>query len=110
VASEKIVTLSSANWTEAVEKSTTPVLVDFWAPWCGPCRMIAPIVDELATEYQGAVAVGKLNVDENQAIASQFGVMSIPTLLVFKGGQPVERIVGFVPKKELKAKLDSTLG
>jgi thioredoxin 1 len=109
VASDKVMMLSNANWSEAVENSGRPVLVDFWAPWCGPCRMIAPIVDELATEMEGTLVVGKLNVDENQAIAAKYGVMSIPTLLVFKNGQPVERIVGFAPKKELKAKIDSVL-
>ncbi|HYG58068.1 MAG TPA: thioredoxin [Symbiobacteriaceae bacterium] len=110
MASDKVVMLSSGNWAEKVDTASTPVLVDFWAPWCGPCRMIAPIVEELAGEYEGKVAVGKLNVDENQALAAKFGVMSIPTLLVFKGGQPVERIVGFMPKKELKARVDSVLG
>ncbi|HWI52792.1 MAG TPA: thioredoxin [Symbiobacteriaceae bacterium] len=109
MASDKVMTFSGENWSEAVEKSARPVLVDFWAPWCGPCRMIAPIVDELAGEYDGSVTFGKLNVDENQAIAAKFGVMSIPTLLVFKGGQPVERIVGFAPKKDLKAKIDAVL-
>jgi thioredoxin 1 len=109
LASDKVVTLSGSNWADEVEKSATPVVVDFWAPWCGPCRMIAPIVDELAVEYEGTVKIGKLNVDENQALAAKYGVMSIPTLLVFKNGQPVERIVGFAPKKELKAKIDAAL-
>ena len=109
MANEKVVMLSSGNWAEKVDQSSQPVVVDFWAPWCGPCRMIAPIIDELAGEYEGKVTVGKLNVDENQAIASKYGVMSIPTLLVFRGGEPVERIVGFMPKKELKAKIDSVV-
>lgn len=109
MASDKVLTLSNANFGAEVG-SGAPVLVDFWAPWCGPCRMIAPIVEELAAEYEGKVKVGKLNVDENQAIAAQFGVMSIPTLLVFKNGQPVERIVGFMPKKELQARLNGVLG
>jgi thioredoxin 1 len=109
MASDKVLTLSNANFASEVG-SGTPVLVDFWAPWCGPCRMIAPIVDELAEEYAGKVKVGKVNVDENQAIAAQFGVMSIPTLMVFKNGQPVERIVGFMPKKDLQARLNGVLG
>lgn len=109
MASDKVLTLTGNNWTDEVEKSNTPVLVDFWAVWCGPCRMIAPIVEELAAEYEGQVKVAKLNVDENQALAAKYGVMSIPTLLVFKNGEAVERVVGFVPKKELKARLDGVL-
>lgn len=109
MASDKVVTFTTGNWADEVEKAETPVVVDFWAAWCGPCRMIAPIVEELAGEYEGKVKVGKLNVDENQAVAAKFGVMSIPTLLVFKSGQPVERIVGFSPKKELKGKIDGVL-
>jgi thioredoxin 1 len=109
VASDKVMVLSGGNWSEAVEGSAKPVLVDFWAPWCGPCRMIAPIVEELAGEMEATLAVGKLNVDENQAIAAKFGVMSIPTLLVFKNGQPVERLVGFMPKKDLKARVEAAL-
>lgn len=105
----KVQTFTAGNWADEVEKSGAPVLVDFWAVWCGPCRMIAPIVEELAEEYDGAVKVGKLNVDENNAIAAKYGIMSIPTLLVFKNGQPVERIVGFVPKKELKSRIDGKL-
>lgn len=110
MASDKVMTLSSSNWEAEVEKSGAPVLVDFWAVWCGPCRMIAPIVDELANDYEGRIKVGKLNVDENNALAAKYGVMSIPTLLVFKDGQPVDRIVGFQPKKELAAKIDRVLG
>lgn len=110
MASDKVVTLTSSNWDAEVEKAGMPVLVDFWAVWCGPCRMIAPIVDELANDYAGKVKVGKLNVDENADVAAKYGVMSIPTLLVFKNGQPVERIVGFQPKKELAAKIERVLG
>ena len=110
MASDNIVTLSSSNWAAEVEQSASPVLVDFWAVWCGPCRMIAPVVEELADDYAGRVKVGKLNVDENNELAAKYGVMSIPTLLVFKNGQPVERIVGFQPKKELAAKIDRALG
>lgn len=106
----KVVTLTAANWTDEVENSSAPVLVDFWAVWCGPCRMIAPIVEELAGEYDGAVKVGKLNVDENTAVASKYGIMSIPTLLVFKDGQPVDRVVGFMQKRELKSRIDARLG
>lgn len=109
MASEKVITLSAENWAREVEQSTEPVLVDFWAVWCGPCRMIAPVVDEIAADYEGRLKVGKLNVDENNELASRYGVMSIPTLLVFKDGQPVERIVGFQPKKELAAKIDRAL-
>lgn len=109
MAGDKVMTFSAGNWAGEVEQSSAPVLVDFWAVWCGPCRMIAPIVEELAGEYEGRLKVGKLNVDENQELAAKYGVMSIPTLLVFRNGQPVERIVGFAPKKELKAKIDATL-
>jgi thioredoxin 1 len=104
-----VLEVGAANWTSDVEKSTIPVLVDFWAPWCGPCRMIAPIVEELSGEMSG-VKFCKMNVDENQALAAKYGVMSIPTLLVFKGGQPVERLVGYMPKKDLKGRLESAIG
>ena len=105
----KSVEIQEAKFDEIVLKSKTPALVDFWAPWCGPCKMIAPIVDELANEYDGKVVFFKLNTDDNQKIARQYGVMSIPTLIVFKNGQPVSNIVGFRPKAELKKNLDTAL-
>ncbi|MFA5308578.1 MAG: thioredoxin [Dehalococcoidales bacterium] len=105
----KPVEVQEAKFDEMVLKSKTPALVDFWAPWCGPCRMVAPIVDELAGEYEGKVVFFKLNVDDNQKIARQYGVMSIPTLIIFKDGQPVSNIVGFRPKPELKKSLDTAL-
>jgi len=110
LASDKVVTLSASNWAAEVEQASLPVLVDFWAVWCGPCRMIAPVVEEIAADYEGRLKVGKLNVDENNELAARYGVMSIPTLLLFKNGEPVERIVGFQPKKELAAKIDRALG
>jgi thioredoxin 1 len=105
----KPVEIEEAKFDEAVLKATTPVLVDFWAPWCGPCRMVAPIVDELAGEYAGKVSFFKVNVDNNAKVAGKYGVMSIPTLIIFKNGAPVSNIVGFRPKDELKKSLDKAL-
>lgn len=107
---EALVTLSAANWAEEVEKASEPVLVDFGASWCPPCRLLAPIIAELATEYSGTVKVGAVDVDVEQQIAAQYGIMGLPTLLLFKQGQPVDRIVGFTPKKELKSRIDAQLG
>ena len=101
--------ITDANFAEEVEKSDIPVLLDFWAVWCGPCKMIAPIVEELAGEYQGKAKIGKVDVDNNPGIAGKFGIRSIPTLLLFKGGQVVDQIVGAVPKGHIVDKLDSHL-
>ncbi|MGH7612052.1 MAG: thioredoxin [Candidatus Dormibacteria bacterium] len=99
--------VSDASFDSDVIKAETPVLVDFWADWCPPCKMLAPIVEDLASEYGERVKVAKLDVDANPGVAGQFGVMSIPTLILFKGGQEVQRMVGYQPKASLKAKLDS---
>ena len=102
-------TLSDSNFDESVIKSKVPVLVDFWAEWCGPCRMIAPTVEALAEDYQGKITVGKLNVDDNPNTAMQFGIRSIPTLLLFKDGDVVESIVGMADKTQLQAAVDKVL-
>jgi thioredoxin 1 len=101
--------LTDSNFQELVLKSDKPVLVDFWAVWCGPCRMVAPIVEELAKEYEGRAVVGKLDVDNNPNVSAQFGIRNIPTLLIFKNGQIVDKQVGAVPKSVLAAKLDAQL-
>lgn len=101
--------LNDGNFQKEVLESDVPVLVDFWAPWCGPCRMIAPVVEEIAREYQGRLKVGKLNTDESQQIAATYGVMSIPTLMIFKAGEVVERIIGAQPKEALTPKIDAVL-
>ena len=105
----KPIELTDSNFDDEVLKSETPVLVDFWAAWCGPCKMIAPVVEELAGEYEGQVKIGKVNVDYNQSAAAKFGIRSIPTLLVFNNGEVVDQIVGAVPKPVIKQKLDSVL-
>jgi len=106
MSSPKITTLTQDNFDQQVLKSTTPVLVDFWAEWCGPCKMISPILDELADEYSGRVNIGKVNVDDNQGLAAEYGVRSIPTLLIFRNGQVAEQIVGAKSKRDLKASID----
>lgn len=103
------VTITDSTFKTDVLDSEVPVLVDFWAAWCSPCKMIAPIVEDLATEYEGRIKVTKLDVDANPATPGMFGVMSIPTLMVFQGGKAAERIVGYQPKPSLKAKLDAVL-
>ena len=97
------------SFKETVIEAETPVLVDFWAPWCGPCRAIAPIVEELAGEYEGQIGFCKVNVDENSKSATEYGIRSIPTLLLFKDGKPMTQIVGLRSKQELKKHLDSSL-
>ena len=103
-----IVTVNGATeFDAAVIKAADPVLVDFWAPWCGPCKMIAPELEAVAAEYEGKAVVVKVNVDENQPLAQKFGIMGIPTMIVFKNGAEVNRIVGFRPKKEIAAAIDA---
>ena len=104
------VEFTESNFDQEVLKSGVPVIVDMWAAWCGPCRMVAPIVEELAGTYQGKIKVGKLNVDDHPMVAGQFKIMNIPTLLFFKSGQEVDRIVGVVPKEELSRRIDRVIG
>jgi thioredoxin 1 len=103
------VEFTDANFEETVLKSDKPVLVDFWAEWCGPCRMVGPVVEELAKDYEGKAIVGKVNVDQNPEVAAKYGIRSIPTILFIKNGEVVDKSVGAVPKTALAAKLDSQL-
>ncbi len=101
--------VTDATFEAEVLKADLPVLVDFWAAWCGPCKMIAPVVEELAKDYAGKLKVCKLNVDENNQTAAQYGIMSIPTLMLFKAGKPVERLIGYMPKAKLVEKISPHL-
>jgi len=102
--------ITAANFEAEVLKSTTPVLIDFWAPWCGPCRMVAPSVEEMATQYAGKLKVGKVNVDDHPSVAQRYGITGIPALLFFEGGQVVDTVVGAVPKGTLQKHVDGVLG
>jgi thioredoxin 1 len=103
-------TFTDANFKTEVLDSAQPVLVDFWAPWCGPCKMIAPTIDALATEFEGKVRIGKVNTDDNQNTAMEYGISAIPALLLFKGGQIVDKFVGVTPKDKLANALNSRIG
>ena len=105
----KPITVDDGSFEQAVLQSKMPVVVDFWAAWCRPCLMVAPILDELVEEYSGRVSIARLDVDQNPKTAARYGIMSIPTLLIFKKGEPISQIVGFRPKKELKRSLDAAL-
>jgi thioredoxin 1 len=105
----KYVEITDANFEEMVMKSDKPVMLDFWAEWCGPCKMIGPFVEELANEYDGTAVIGKVNVDENPNVSSQFGIRNIPTILYVKDGKVVDKQVGAVPKAQLEAKLKAAM-
>ncbi|MEX0769166.1 MAG: thioredoxin, partial [Balneolaceae bacterium] len=103
----KPIEFTDNNFSDEVEQADTPVLVDFWAEWCGPCRMVGPIVEELAGEYEGQVKIGKVDVDSNPEVSVKYGIRSIPSLLIFKNGEVVDQIVGAVPKTQIKKQLDA---
>jgi len=107
MASQAIVRLTDDSFDQTLAAHAEPIIVDFWADWCGPCKAIAPVLEELAQEYAGRVTIGKVNVDEHPGLAARFQVRSIPTLLLFKGGQVVDQIVGAVPKAQIKKRLDA---
>jgi len=105
--SEKIANLTTDSFKTTVAGATTPVLVDFWAPWCGPCKAIAPVLEELAVEFDGKLQITKLNIDEHDTVAAEYGVRAIPTMILFKGGKVAETLVGMMPKAALRAKLEA---
>ena len=106
MAAANVLTLTEQNFSTDVLASKTPIRVDFWAEWCGPCKMLAPVLDELATEYNGKVAIGKVNIDDHQVLAAKYGITAIPTLLLFKNGEVAEQIVGLRSKRDLKASFE----
>ena len=105
----KEIMFNDANFKKEVLESKVPVLVDFWASWCGPCRMMAPIIEDLAEDYDGKAKIGKLSTEENPAITGEYGIISIPTMIIFKDGKPAEQIIGVVPKEAIAKKLDAIL-
>lgn len=109
MASDNVVALTASNFKSEVLESPLPVLVDFWAEWCGPCKMMGPVVDAVAENYAGKIRVGKVNIDEDQTLASEFGIQSIPTLLIFKQGQVVDQMVGMRSKRDLLTSLDKAI-
>jgi thioredoxin 1 len=110
MAAPNVLTLTEANFRDEVLKAFQPVLVDFWAEWCGPCKMIGPVFDELAGEYEGRAKFGKVNIDDNQNLAAEFGIRAVPTLLLFQAGEVTEQFVGMKSKRDLKAAIDQALG
>ena len=109
MAGENLTQLSDANFETEILKSTTPALVDFWAPWCGPCRVVGPVVEELAGQFAGQIKVAKMNVDENPVTPGKYGIRGIPTLILFKGGEVVDQVVGAVPKGSIEAMIKKAL-
>lgn len=107
--SEDVAVITDVNFDAEVLKSSIPVLVDFWAAWCGPCKQLAPVIDELAKEYKGKIKVGKFDTEENNAVPAKFGITAIPTLILFKNGQAVNKMIGVKSRKDLKATLDAQL-
>jgi len=107
--SDKIINLSTASFKAAVTSSPVPVLVDFWAPWCGPCKAIAPILEELAVEFDGKLRIAKVNIDDNDTLAAEYGIRAIPTMLLFKNGAVVDTLVGMLPKATLKEKITAKI-